>query len=234
MRDEIMPKQYFDKYIDKRTEMLLKYNAAFEKGEVKEERVKPVKYAMSLIEEYMLIARYSRGDNICEIKEMYENIFEKWIYVFEPDNYNRALRMLSIGICLETEKKNIIRVYNLLQKSKKEDWLLEFLACTYIGEEFDNNIKLLFKKEYEKFKDFIENSRNPSDLKQILKKGWYNSRRENYDSHNRSDYTYCGYWSFEAGAIVKLLGIDDTILKDMKYYPYDLVHYKEERDGIIQ
>ena len=51
------------------------------KGEVKEERVKPVKYAMSLIEEYMLIARYSRGDNICEIKEMYENIFEKWIYV---------------------------------------------------------------------------------------------------------------------------------------------------------
>ena len=43
---------------------------------------------------------------------------------------------------------------------------------------------------------------------------------------NRSDYTYCGYWSFEAGAIVKLLGIDDTILKDMKYYPYDLVHYK--------
>ena len=133
MRDKIMPKQYFDKYIDKRTEMLLKYNAAFEKGEVKEERVKPVKYAMSLIEEYMLIARYSRGDNICEIKEMYENIFEKWIYVFEPDNYNRALRMLSIGICLETEKKNIIRVYNLLQKSKKEDWLLEFLACTYIG-----------------------------------------------------------------------------------------------------
>ena len=165
MRDKIMPKQYFDKYIDKRTEMLLKYNAAFEKGEVKEERVKPVKYAMSLIEEYML---------------------------------------------------------------------LEFLACTYIGEEFDNNIKLLFKKDYEKFKDFIENSRNPSDLKQILKKGWYNSRRENYDSHNRSDYTYCGYWSFEAGAIVKLLGIDDTILKDMKYYPYDLVHYKEERDGIIQ
>ena len=30
-----MPKQYFDKYIDKRTEMLLKYNAAFEKGEVR-------------------------------------------------------------------------------------------------------------------------------------------------------------------------------------------------------
>ena len=30
MRDKIMPKQYFDKYIDKRTEMLLKYNAAFD------------------------------------------------------------------------------------------------------------------------------------------------------------------------------------------------------------
>lgn len=233
MRDKIKSEQYFDKYINKRTGMILKYNAAFEKGEVRKEREKPVKYAMSLIEEYMLIARYSRGDSILEIKEMYEEIFDKWIYVFAADNYNQVLRMLSIGICLETKKDNIIKVHNLLKDNKKEDWLLEFLACTYLGEEYDTNIKLLFKKDYEKFKDFIENSRNPLDLKQILNKAWYNARRENANSHNRSDYTYYGYWSFEAGAIVKLLGIDDSILKDEKYYPYDLVHYSEVKNGIV-
>ncbi|MCR5837701.1 MAG: DUF1910 domain-containing protein, partial [Lachnospiraceae bacterium] len=94
MRDKIKSEQYFDKYFSKRTEMISKYRAAFEKGEVREEREKPVKYAMSLIEEYMLIARYSRGDSILEIKEMYEEIFDKWIYVFAPDNYNQILRML--------------------------------------------------------------------------------------------------------------------------------------------
>ena len=228
-----MKEQYFDKYIEISSEIMHKYDEAFKKGKVREEREKPVKYAMSLIEEYMLIARYSRGDSILEIKEMYEEIFDKWIYVFAPDNYNQILRMLSIGICLETEKKNIIMVQNLLKENKKEDWLLEFLMCTYVGEEYDNNIKLLFKKDFEKFKDFIENSREPLDMKQILKKGWYNARRENANSHNRSDYTYCGYWSFEAGAIVKLLGIDDTILKDEKYYPYDLVHYSEVKNGIV-
>lgn len=126
MRDKIMPKQYFDKYINISIGMLRQYDEAFQLGKVKEERVKPVKYSMSLIEEYMLIARYSRGDSICEIKEMYENIFEKWIYVFEADNYNQVLRMLSIGICLETEKKNIIRVHNLLQKAKRRIGYLNF------------------------------------------------------------------------------------------------------------
>ena len=85
MRDKIMPKQYFDKYINISIGMLRQYDEAFQLGKVKEERVKPVKYSMSLIEEYMLIARYSRGDSICEIREMYEKIFDKWIYVFEAD-----------------------------------------------------------------------------------------------------------------------------------------------------
>ena len=37
---------------------------------------------------------------------------------------------------------------------------------------------------------------------------------------------YYGYWSFEAGAIAKILNLDDSNLKDVPYYPYDLVHYK--------
>ncbi|MDD7379168.1 MAG: DUF1911 domain-containing protein [Lachnospiraceae bacterium] len=38
---------------------------------------------------------------------------------------------------------------------------------------------------------------------------------------------YYGYWSFEAGAIAKILNLDDSSLKDVPYYPYDLVHYKK-------
>ncbi len=37
---------------------------------------------------------------------------------------------------------------------------------------------------------------------------------------------YTGYWSFEVGAVAKILGIDDSSLKDVKYYPYDLVHFE--------
>ncbi len=37
----------------------------------------------------------------------------------------------------------------------------------------------------------------------------------------------CGYWSFETAAIVKILGLDDTSLKDNNHYPYDLALYKK-------
>jgi hypothetical protein len=48
-----------------------------------------------------------------------------------------------------------------------------------------------------------------------------------YDSHKSSKNDYYGYWSFEAGAIAKILNLDDSSLKDVAYYPYDLVHYKK-------
>lgn len=36
-----------------------------------------------------------------------------------------------------------------------------------------------------------------------------------------------GYWSFESGALVKILGLDDSSLKEVQYYPYDMVHWNE-------
>ena len=90
------------------------------------------------------------------------------------------------------------------------------------------------KNNTENWKKIIIESDGIMGIKNYLSKNWYNANVESYNAHNLSNNNYYGYWSFEVGAIVKLLGLDDTILKDMKYYPYDLVHYKEERDGIIQ
>jgi hypothetical protein len=35
---------------------------------------------------------------------------------------------------------------------------------------------------------------------------------------------YGGYWCFEAAAVVKLLGIDDSSFRDREFYPADLLH----------
>lgn len=66
-------------------------------------------------------------------------------------------------------------------------------------------------------------------LKEYLQEKWYEIHRECawYDSHKSSKNVYYGYWSFEAGAIAKILNLDDSSLKDVPYYPYDLVHYKK-------
>ena len=66
-------------------------------------------------------------------------------------------------------------------------------------------------------------------LKEYLQEKWYDIHKECawYDSHKSSKNIYCGYWSFEAGAIAKILKLDDNSLGNVSYYPYELVHYKE-------
>ena len=66
--------------------------------------------------------------------------------------------------------------------------------------------------------------RDKSDLlEKYLKEDWYNKEYECYEAHKSSQNIYYGYWSFEAGAIAKILNLDDSNLKNMPYYPYDLV-----------
>lgn len=51
--------------------------------------------------------------------------------------------------------------------------------------------------------------------------GWTNAHKE---------VGYIGFWSFETAAIAKILGLDDTGLKENIHYPYDLRHYKNTRE----
>lgn len=66
-------------------------------------------------------------------------------------------------------------------------------------------------------------------LKNYLQKKWYKAHNEMswYNSHKSKNDTYCGYWAFETGALVKIPGLNDEELKDVPYYPYDLAHHEE-------
>ena len=68
------------------------------------------------------------------------------------------------------------------------------------------------------------------NLKNYLTKEWYQGHNDTgwYNNHKSSEDIYNGYWSFESGAIAKKLELDDHILKDIPYYPYDMVHYLED------
>jgi hypothetical protein len=46
--------------------------------------------------------------------------------------------------------------------------------------------------------------------------GWHGSHKSAFDA-------YSGYWCFEAAAVVKIRGLDDSAFRDWKYYPKDLV-----------
>ena len=61
-----------------------------------------------------------------------------------------------------------------------------------------------------------------------MEKEWFKGHYDYEWKNAHKEPGYVGYWSFETAAIVKILGLDDTSLKDNNHYPYDLAHYKNE------
>lgn len=60
-------------------------------------------------------------------------------------------------------------------------------------------------------------------LKKYVDKEWFKTLKEGLITNTSKCYR--GYWCIEAAALVKALSLDDTELKECKYYPYDMVHF---------
>ena len=132
----------------------------------------------------------------------------------------------------KTREDTIVKISDCLSEQVPEidDWAAyvdlksDGQAYLYQGVEFEFKV-------YECLKQILDNDEIIAceALKEYLQEKWYEIHRECawYDSHKSSKNDYYGYWSFEAGAIAKILNLDDSSLKDVAYYPYDLVHYKK-------
>ena len=131
--------------------------------------------------------------------------------------------MLSLAVLFEIEENLIALTKRKMKEKEVKDWLLLFL----IGEE-QPDLPLLFPDRFQMMKALVEEKETdkPRLLAKYLKENWYNEKCDCYEAHKSSQNIYYGYWSFEVGAIAKKLNLDDSNLKDVPYYPYDLVHYK--------
>ena len=104
--------------------------------------------------------------------------------------------------------------------TKTYDRLIEFILTGRNG-----SGDLAWEKPYHLLDEAIE-QRSAEPLKTYLSR-WYSSNRSSgwYDTHKEDDdeLLYYGYWCFEAAAVAKRLGLDDTLIRDNKYYPKGLV-----------
>ena len=164
------------------------------------------------------------------MKNDFENVViyfeESWDEIIGLDDYNRTIWILSLGILLDVELSIFEKIANVIDKIGRKDFLFDYLISIKIANR-EISKDLLLPKFFGFLKECIE-TKNVENLKQYLDKKWYKSMKITYwyDNHKSSNDVHFGYWSFESGAIVKILGLDDSNLKDQQYYPYDLVHCK--------
>lgn len=169
----------------------------------------------------------SLNSNKNELLDVYKNILD--IFSKSINNINSIMSIiwvLSIGIMID--KNNTILKKISKQLLNKDSAIVRTL-CNYIISnevQYDNNIKDLNPYKY------LKNIFNAHDKdKQIdhliiyLKTKWYNGHSDAYwyNSHLSKEGTYSGYWSYESGAIAKMLKLNDSTLKNVSYYPYNLM-----------
>ncbi|WP_239352087.1 PoNi-like cognate immunity protein [Snodgrassella communis] len=182
----------------------------------------------------ILIAKYSIGQPISSIMEEYKitvSCMEKgWKAI---SGYISMVRMLSIGIMLEAEPDIFEKLKSLVERDHLNDYLVDFLLQNST-QWSKQTAKFEFPRPYKATQDIISLAQTDKTaalerLKKYLKKEWYRGHSDLgwHDGHKSKWNIHTGYWCFESGALVKILGLDDSTLKDQPYYPYDMVHWKE-------
>lgn len=168
-----------------------------------------------------IIAMYSAGRPVDEISNLFPGVIEMMEKSWNGKNYEQMLQVLSIGIMLGVEEELFSRLTGLVRKC---DGLIEFMI------QGRPEGPLLFPEPYTKLMEVIQSDghQQAEQLRSYLKNDWYDGHADSgwHDTHKHPDPIYSGYWSFESGAVAKILGLDDENLKNVRYYPYDLVHYR--------
>ncbi|MDR6546472.1 hypothetical protein J2810_002531 [Chryseobacterium rhizosphaerae] len=234
-RDKLNSKENFmeiiarqNEYIEEELEDLSGYGSE-DTEEISETYKNLSKYSLD-----NMVAAYSAGEAISKIEEEYIRTLEYFTQNWEQSNsYVQMVWMLSIGIMLNIEQKDFFKLVECVKNDNPNDYLVDFLIGSRV-ENWSIHKNFKFSKPYKALTEVIDLAKSNKDealkhLVSYLQKDWYKGHSDTgwYDAHKSKWNIHTGYWSFESGALVKILGLDDSSLKEQQYYPYDLVHWKD-------
>ncbi len=146
-------------------------------------------------------------------------------------NYDALLDLISIGILLEIDDNTMKVIADGARFYHANDALVDFLLSAYdIGWEHCTG-KFYLPRPYQYTKDIIRTAQEDKEeasrlLEEYVKKKWLSG---NGYKNAHKEKGYIGVWSYDAAALAKILGLDDSCFKGKKNYPYDLAHYKNAR-----
>ena len=246
LRDKLKSKAYFDEQVEFSIETIedylndVKHNNEFS-AEVK------MKLSFGLVDYVvrLLHERYSRGDNLTELKpHLLEALeYRQWQKDYadalpaneqkdrigweeiRTDYLENWLDWLAFAYCLDMGDSYYTQALELIA-NQGLDVLFDSIALKMGDTERTVSNDLLFKKRFKKLHDVIaaDIEQQPSLMKAYLD-AWY-KLIDSPDYHLMDTDAYIGYWSWEAALVVKLYNIDDSSFIDHPYYPKDLAHFK--------
>lgn len=228
IRDRIKSIDFWNDRIEqKKSNLLIMENKL---NDVVPERINASRQFIELKRLELMIAMYSGGEDISECKKVYiknlNNIGECHDYI---ESYVDLIWYISLGILFNIKSNEVEKLNKMILPKYKDDKLVCFFM-KYLKGDYSEGKKYYMDNPYGFLDSLLNDGVNNlnSYIDEYLKK-WYKAHNFEYwhDIHVRDENLYFGYWSFELGALIKIKGLNNESLKDINYYPYDLVEFKD-------
>lgn len=233
-RAEYKDAAFFRKMIEKKRSAIKMYQ---EQNEIlkKEGKFKPVNNWFLAAEHLDLVyINYSLGNNIGVCYDEYVQAATYYGEGWDPDAfYADMIDMVALGYLLNVPENVFDPVINYVKQSDAgssyELWTPDALLWYIInakkpgsGDQPDTLITEAYRDVYDLTK--MPKVDAEREMKLYLDK-WYRLHKNDpwYDNHKK-ERSYKGYWSWEAGAVTKIMDLDDSGYASHPNYPYDMVH----------
>ena len=236
MRDKVKPQEYFDERFKKDSqklkEILQTYHHNIETDEHQAESdIRAFKYQIYTYAFYKFYTGYSLGLDMHELLPEVDLILRHLIDAQDGNDNYEDMETILYFIMLFNRTEFLDNYRKLLQKSEQRDFYLDYLMVTVDPIWQLHTQKLRCPKHTQPLYEVIMLSKeNKAEavqrLKRYLKRQWILTLRKGVITHHDlKDDNYRGFWCIASAALVKALKLDDTELKDCKYYPCDMAHF---------
>lgn len=229
MRDTLKDEPYFRAYLSSETARAQRLRARLSSGEVRPDRVFPLERRLHGVEFSLFLAAYSLGEDLRVLRPRFLALLQDFPRFWTgTSSYMNLLWMMSIAVMLEVPPAQFAPLAALLDQYDRHDALLDFLAAGAQNLPAPAGLPFTCPVPYAFLGRVLEHPRQGAALlREYLTRHWYEGHRQFglCDVHLSAEPLYTGYWSFESGALVKLLGIDGAPLRDLPYYPWDLARF---------
>ena len=214
LRDRIKTEEYFredrELYLGSLNRRLAKYD------KIKPEN-KSVYFRNLVIDNDILFKIcYSIGDSVQTLLPYYQGMLSNLKEVAsEGVPFDLAVNIFALGVLYSERKEEFLDdLKAIYEQMDYTDGLIEYYMV------------YLFHDKIVPFHSILEYQNMIEDTYESVAKAqgfWYYSHSDAPWYNNHTKDTYVGYWSFDTAATCKIKGIYDERLKDLEYFPYDLL-----------
>ena len=214
LRDKIQTKEYFQEAFEWYSKCLQDALERFDK--VKPESLSDHFRFRVINYEDLLRVGYSLGKDVQELFPYYQGILSNLkLIASEGVPFDLAVNIFALGVLYSERKEEFLDdLKAIYEQMDHTDGLIEYYMV------------YLFHDKIVPFHSILEYQNMIEDTYESVAKAqgfWYYSHSDAPWYNNHTKDTYKGYWSFDTAATCKIKGIYDERLKDLEYFPYDLL-----------